>query len=99
MKYFETIKSSLAKCFYFPNQTHLFNTGRVLVLLACFVGISSFYLFLFYEANSVIEYVRSAYMCVTALGLNISIWNTISKTEVIFILIDTNIGGILKESG
>ena len=71
---------------------------RLLALFACLIGVSSFYLFLFYEANSMIEYVRSAYMCVTTLGIFISMLSTAFKTKEIFILIDTNIGGIIKES-
>lgn len=98
MKLFETIKLNLAKCLYFPNQTNLFNKKRLVVILMAFMAVVSFNLFLFCKANSVIEYVRSAYMSVTLLGIFISFLNTIFKTEIIFALIDINIGETIMNS-
>ena len=98
LKLFKTVKLNLAKCLYFPNQTHLFNTKRLLALFAVFMGVVSFCLYLNYEADRVIEYVRSAYMTITFVGIFISLLSTISKTEVIFILIDTNITKTIEES-
>ena len=98
MESFQTIKVNLAKCLYLPNQTHLFHTKRLLALLAAFMEVASFFLYLFYEADRVIEYVRSAYMTVTFAGIFLSFVNTIFKTEVIFMIIDKNILGTIKES-
>lgn len=97
MNFFETIKINLAKCFYYPNQTNLFNTKRSLITFAAFLVVVSLFLFLFYEATSVIEYVRSAYMCNSLFCVFISYLSTVFKTKLIFEFIDTNIGEAVKK--
>lgn len=98
MKFFKTIKMNLAKCLYYPNHTQLFDMKRLLITGAAFLIVVSFFLFLFYEAVSMIEYVSSAYFTTTILGIFLSFIDTTFKTKIIFTIIDDNIGGIVKKS-
>lgn len=98
MKFFETIVMNLAKCYYFPNQKRLFDTKRLLVTIIAFLIVISNFAYLFYEVNTVIGYVRFAYMFVTVLGIFVSFLSTIIKTKTIFILIDSNIGNTITQS-
>lgn len=98
MKPFKTIKMNLAKCCYYPNQTNHFNMKRLLAILAGFFVVVTQFAYLFHEADTVTEYVSSAYMSVSALGIFISMIDTTSKTETIFKLIDNEIGESTKRS-
>lgn len=97
MNFFETIKANLARCLYFPNQPRLFNATRAMITFAAFLVIVSLFLFPFYEAQSVIEFVRSAYMCNSLLCVYISFLSTVFKTNLIFQFIDSNIGAAVQK--
>lgn len=98
MQFFETNKINLARCFYYPNQTNPFNPKLVLIIFAAFLVVVSLFLFPFYEANSVIEFVRSAYMCNSLLCVYIAFLSTVFKSKLIFEFIDTNIGAAVEKS-
>lgn len=98
MEFYESIKIILAKCFYFPNQMHIFNMKRLLAILAGLFIVVTQFAFLFCDADSITEYVSSAYMTVSALGIFISLIDTTLKTETIFKLIDNDIEVITKRS-
>lgn len=98
MELFKTIKINLAKCLFLPNQKHLFNTKRLLSILAAFSIVVIVVLFFIFEANSAIEYVRSAYMSITAIGLLINFLSLVFKTNEIFLLIDTNFTETINKS-
>lgn len=92
MELYKSSKMNLATCLYFPNQTHLFNMKRQLTILAAFLLVVSFFSILFYEADSIEEYVHSAYMTVASLGIFMSLIDTTFENNAIFILIDIVIG-------
>lgn len=71
---------------------------RLLAILAGFFVVITQFAYLFREANTVTEYVSSAYMSVSALGIFISMIDTTCKTETIFKLIDNVIGESTKRS-
>lgn len=85
---FGIIKTNLAKCFYFPNQTQMFSVNRLMFIVKIFwLGVSQF-LFLFCEADGIIETVSTAYMTVASFGIFMSLIHTIFKTEFIYKLMD-----------
>lgn len=98
MEFFKTIKMNLSKCLYFPNQVHMFNMKRLLITIPSFLVVVSIFSFFFYEADNVIEYVRTAYMSVTTLGIFVSFLSTMYKTNKIFILIDIDIEQTIRKS-
>lgn len=98
MKLFEIIRKNLATCLYFSNQNYIFNVKRLLATIAAFLVVVSFFLFLFYEADNVTEYVSSAYFTTALLGIFLSLVDTTFKTEAIFILIDIDSGEIMRRS-
>lgn len=98
MAFYKTIKVYLAQCSYYPNQTNSFNGKRLLAILAAFLIVASHFLFLFYEADNVVEYVSSAYLSSTTLGFLLSLIDTTLHTEAIFKLIDNNIEEMSKMS-
>lgn len=89
---------NLAKCLYYPNQTNLFNGKRLLAIFVAFSIVVSYTLFLFYEADRIVEYVSSAYLSSTTLGIFLSLIDTTLHTEAIFKLIDNDIKEITKRS-
>lgn len=98
MHYYATIKMNLAKCFYFPNQTHIFNVNRLMVNVGIFLLAVSHLTFLFCEADSITESVSAAYMTVTSFGIFVSSMHTTLKTETIFKFIDNFTDRITKRS-
>lgn len=61
MDYFITIKKNLAKCLFYPNQTRLFDTKRLMATFAGFRAVVSLFMFLTGEADDVTDYAFSAY--------------------------------------
>lgn len=98
MALFKTIKIHLATCLYFPNETHIFNVKRLLATIAAFLVVVLYFAFLFYEADTVTEYVSSAYMTVATLGIFMSLIDTTFKTKTIFALIDNDLRKICRKS-
>ena len=98
MKLFETIRMNLAKCLYFPNQVRLFDTKRLLATFIAFLSVISHFLFLFFGAEKMTQYVISAFWTTTILGIFCSFVHTTIKTATIFVLIDCDIGELVKQS-
>lgn len=98
MEIFETIKMNLATCLYFPNQKHIFTVKRLLNIISVFLNVILLFAFLIHEADGITEYVSSAYMTVTALGIFMSMIDTMFKTNTIFVLIDLIVGDVEKRS-
>lgn len=92
---FKKVKINLAKCFFLPDQKHIFNSKR---LLSIFLAIIILVSFLIFEANSVIEYVRSAYLSITVIATFTNFLSYVFKTDEMFILIDTHLTETIKKS-
>lgn len=97
MNFGNTAKKNLTTCFYYPNQTRVFDTKR---LFAMTVGISTNTLtlaFALFDASNMEEYVISSYLIVTVFGISMSFIDTIFKTTKIFSL--ANVGeNLMKKS-
>lgn len=98
MHYFATIRRNLAKCFYLPNQTYIFNVKRVMVIVGFLLVVVSQSIFLFCKAVGITEHVSAAYMTVTSFGIFVSSIHTTLKTETIFKTIDDVSERITKRS-
>lgn len=88
MIHFETIKRNLAMCLYYPDETNIFGIKRVVATFAAFLAVASFFAYPLYEADSMEEYVFSAYFITTLFGVFCSFIHTSFKTEAIFKLAD-----------
>lgn len=98
MELFKTMKINLAKCFFLPDQKHLFNSKRLLSIFLAIIILVIVVSFLIFEANSVIEYVRSAYLSITVIATFINFLSYVFKTDEMFILIDTHLTETIKKS-
>lgn len=88
MKFFETIKLNLDKCGYSPNPTRSFYTKRLLIGLRAFLTVLSNFIFFFYKADNIEQYINAAYFITSNFGIFLSLIHTSSKTAAIFITID-----------
>lgn len=98
MELFKTMKINLAKCFFLPDQKHLFNSKRLLSIFLAIIILVIVVSFLIFEANSVIEYVRSAYLSITVIATFTNFLSYVFKTDEMFILIDTHLTETIKKS-
>lgn len=98
MELFETIKRNLALCLYFSNQTRVFDVKLLSVYFVAVLVVVSHFLYLFYEAENLTEYVYSVYWTTTMLGVLCASIDTRFETATIFVLIDSDIGETVKES-
>lgn len=96
MEFGKTSKMNLTKCFYYPNQTHVFNSKRLLVALLGILAIGSNVLYVFRVAHDAMEYVISAFFIVTAIGIFVSFIDTSMKTAKIYSLIDFGVKIVRK---
>lgn len=97
MKLFETIRENLARCFYDPNQSRLFNEKQSLAVVVLFGTVGSLVLFFIYVADDVVEYVSCAYFIIVGTGILVAFIDTILKTTKIFGLIAC-VEGIIEKS-
>lgn len=88
MIFFEKIKTNLRLSFYYPNRSENFDRKHLLITFAWFLNIVLNFIFLIYETESIDEYVSSAYLITTIIGIFLSYIDTTLKTATIFRLID-----------
>lgn len=91
MTVFETIRKNLAMCLYYPNETHLFDKRRMVVIFVGFLVDASLLAFIVFEANSMEEYAFSAYFVTAFFGIFGSFIHTSTRTPTIFVIIDKDV--------
>lgn len=69
-----------------------------MMIVAGFFWVVSFFVYLFFEADTMGEYVNAAYFTTSALGIFCSLIHTSIETTTIFLLIDIDINGIVNGS-
>lgn len=97
MIHFKAVRKNLRMCSYYPNQTRVFDTKRLMISFMRFLVVVSFFKFFIDDADNMADYVYSAYFTATTFGIFCSFLHTSSKTSTIFILIDTDVGKVIKE--
>lgn len=71
---------------------------RLAVAFLALLTVTSIFAFMFYDAANIEEYVITAYFATTDFGIFCSFIHTSFETATIFVIIDCDIGKILKTS-
>lgn len=87
IKIFETVKKNLALT-GFINEKDPYHTEQCLRALEGFLAVVMQYLYLFFEAVTIKEYIDSIFMSTVGIFIYVAYLNTVSKTEIIFKSID-----------
>lgn len=96
MELFGIVKMNLAMCLFYPNQTHILDAKRLVVMIVGVLPIGSIALFILLEADEATHYVISVFSIVATFGIFISFVDTTIKTTMIFSLVDLNVRIIEK---
>lgn len=90
MKLFQMTQKKLATLGFIANQNkpHHFNKHHVRAIFIAALTICSDFVYIFKEADSADEYMRSFFMAITIIGINISYVATVFKTTELYNLIE-----------